>query len=85
VIVLTCWYRGAPNNVVQLDGSGGGPPSVPGRPVYYVSIKFMVWNAGDVPGLNISGNTRRTSLRISRSLLSSGVLRARTPYSVTRR
>jgi hypothetical protein len=39
----------------------------------------------DVPGLNISGNTSRTCLRISRSLFSSGVSRARTPYNVTRR
>ena len=40
---------------------------------------------GNIPELNTSGNTSRTSLRISRSLLSSGVLRARTPYNVTRR
>jgi hypothetical protein len=46
VIVLTCWYRGAPNNVVQLDGSGGGPLSFPDRPGYYVSIKFMSMERG---------------------------------------
>ena len=32
--VLTCWYRGAPNNVVQVDGSGGSPFSIPYYPTY---------------------------------------------------
>jgi hypothetical protein len=51
--------------------------------IYTVSRKGRC--IGNVPELNTSGNTSRTSLRISRSLLSSGVLRARTPYNVTRR
>ena len=81
--VLTCWYRGASRSVVQKEGSGGGTFSIPSQSGYTVSR--AIWATDDVPGLNISGNTSRTCLRISRSLFSSGVSRARTPYSVTRR
>ena len=85
VCFLTCWYCGAPNGIVQVNGGSRGPPSSPCRPAHGKQhwLKKLGRCTGDILGLNISRNTSQTSLHTLHLLLSSGMLCARTPHYVT--